>query len=533
MRRAAARPDNGDSSMPIGSPAGRHLAPGSRHIFLKVLASGLAFVLVAGLGFAAFKFWQLQNNVQTSPLNANPEAEATAKLPVDTNKDPLQILIIGTDTRTGQTSITDEDNSSGEGNADVMMLMNMSADRQRVTVVSFPRDLMTKLPACKNPDTGQIVGPYEIGQLNTTLAEGGPGCTVAAINEMTGLEIDHFMMADFNAVRELSNTLGGVEVCVNAPVDDPSSGLKLPAGVSTVQGDEALAFLRNRKGFGDGSDIGRIRSQQSFLASMVRKIRAEDTLNNIPKMYGIAEAITQNLTVDPALKDISTLMAMAGRLKDVDLNNVAFITAPVVTYEPDPNRVQLDEPKAEDLFAILREDGDPLAQPSQEPAPEGSGTPTDGTQPTPETTIDPITGQEVPVQDPAQIDPATINVTVSNRSSAGAQRADEIVSVLQGLGFTLAVSGDTAAVDPSVTLPATQILVPQGQEDAGKAVARQLGISDSQVVTNYYIGGITLVIGDDFLTGDKLDSAANLGDGLSGQTAGQSTCQSVNTGFGF
>ena len=217
----------------------------------------------------------------------------------------------------------------------------------------------------------------DLAQLNGALGNGGPGCTVAAINELTGLSIDHFMMADFNAVKELSNTLGGVEVCVNQPVDDPLSGLNIPAGVSSVQGDQALAFLRTRHGFGNGGDEGRIKAQQSFLASMVRKVQGEGTLNNLPRLYSIADTVTKNLTVDEGLTDIPTLIAMAGRLKDVDLGNVAFVTVPVVPYELDPNRLVLDETAAQPLFDALVAD-QPIGVAAEEPEAPATETPGSG-----------------------------------------------------------------------------------------------------------------------------------------------------------
>ena len=100
------------------------------------------------------------------------------------------------------------------------------------------------------------------------------------VNKITGLEIDHFMMADFNAVKELSNAVGGVEVCISDAVYDPDSRLRLPAGNSQVQGEQALAFLRTRHAFADGGDLGRIKAQQGFLSSLTRKIKDDGTLSN-------------------------------------------------------------------------------------------------------------------------------------------------------------------------------------------------------------------------------------------------------------
>ncbi|WAP53153.1 LCP family protein [Arthrobacter sp. ATA002] len=237
--------NSGSGASRAQHPGGRHLGRrGAPHPVLRAVALALSLTLVSGLVFVGVQVVRLQNNLDTKPLNLGSDQESAA--PVDANTDPLQILILGTDNREGQES----------NNSDVMMLANMSADRSHVTVVSFPRDLLVPLPACTDPETGTTYPAMELAQINGALGNGGPGCTVAAINEVTGLSIDHFMMADFDAVKELSNTLGGVEVCVNQPVEDELSGLSLPAGVSSVQGDQALAFLRTRHGFGNGGDEG-------------------------------------------------------------------------------------------------------------------------------------------------------------------------------------------------------------------------------------------------------------------------------------
>ncbi|CEA08172.1 Biofilm regulatory protein A precursor [Arthrobacter saudimassiliensis] len=473
---------------------GRHLGRGggSGHPALKAVAAALSLVLVAGLAFVGIQLIRLQNNFDTRPLdlsgndNAAPAAAAT---------DPLQILVLGTDNREGQES----------NNSDVMMLVHLGANREHVTVVSFPRDLLVPLPACTDPDTQTVYPAMELGQLNGALGNGGPGCTVAAINELTGLSIDHFMMADFNAVEELSNTLGGVEVCVNQAVDDPLSGLNIPAGVSTVQGEQALAFLRTRHGFGNGGDEGRIRAQQSFLSSMARKIQSEDTLNNLPKLYSIAETITRNLTVDEQLTDIPTLVGLAGRLKDVDLGRVAFVTAPVVPYELDNNRLVLDEPASQELFDALVNDEDITA--GAEPEPEDTAT-------------------AAPTEEAPAVDRAAVPVSLLDASAVG-NRDAELAEFLLGEGFTQAVAGGQAAL----ANPATQIFFSPGWEEAAAEVAAALNLPAVQVAAGTGFTGVLVQVGQDFTEGDRLADAetGGLGD-LSGQTADQITCQSA---FGY
>lgn len=205
------------------------------------------------------------------------------------------------------------DQSSGYGQSDVMMLVDISADNNHVNVISFPRDLLVDVPASKDQASNEQHDARPGVMINSAMAEAGIGCAVDTVNKLTGLEVDHFMMADFNAVKELTTTVGGVDVCVNSAVDDSDSGLHLPKGTSQVQGDQALAFLRTRHAFADGGDLGRIKAQQSFLGSLTRKLKSEGTLGDPQKLLSIADTMTKNLTVDTGLASVPALLP--GRLR--------------------------------------------------------------------------------------------------------------------------------------------------------------------------------------------------------------------------
>ncbi|WP_434994223.1 LCP family protein [Arthrobacter sp. Ld5] len=490
-------------------PAGRHLGRGGRHRGLAVAAMVMASVLVAAVAFVAVQVFRLQSNVATSPLNLGENGESA--LPVDSSTDPLQILILGTDTRTGNSGefFGSEDDSAGEGNSDVMMLLTLSADREDVAVVSFPRDLLVPLPSCVDPETGDVSQAMDLGQLNGALGEGGPGCTVAAINNLTGLSIDHFMMADFNAVKELSSTLGGVEVCVEEAVDDEYSGLSLPAGTSEVEGDQALAFLRTRHSFGDGGDAGRIAAQQSFMASMARKVQAEGTLTNLPRLYSIAETVTRNLTVDEALSRPSELLKIADRLRDVDLANIAFVTVPTEQWVEDPNRLVLDEDAASPLFDALRED-----RGLTEDKPESSTAAT-----TPPATRVPgtVPGSTVGA---SAVDPGTVPVLVVNGTS-NPERSTEVQELLVAAGYT------QAATYASVPTEQTQVYFSTGYDAAAAEIAARFGVPRSQVTLDESAAGVQLLVGADLATGSEV-VVPPLGSALEGQTADEVTCQSAS-----
>lgn len=507
-RRRADAGRNAEDS--VGAPAGRHLGRRAPQRILQIIAVALTTVLVGGVGFASVQLLRLQGNVATQPLNLSTDQNEADTADID--RDPVQILILGTDTRAGADNAAygGAEFTTETGNSDVMMLMHLSADRENVTMVSFPRDLLVPLPACLNPETGTLTPSQDLAMLNGALGNGGPGCTVAAINELTGLEIDHFMMADFNAVKELSSTLGGVEVCVNNAVEDTYSGLSLPAGTSEVEGEQALAFLRTRHAFGDGGDEGRIRAQQSFMASMARKIQDEGTLTNLPRMYAIAETITRNLTVDDGLSQIPDLLRLADRLKDVDLAKVAFVTMPVLPYEPDLNRLVPDAEPAEELFEALVADRSIVGEPEPEPTEAGDPSGTTGASASPD--AEP-TDQPVP-----DFDPAAVPFTIID-SSGATDRGEEIQDLLVAEGYTQAVVTD------DVETPATQLFVGTGYEAIGAVVAELFGLDEVQVLSSPATVGLALSVGTDFTAGSTVDTDG-LPPTLTGQTADQVTCQS-------
>ena len=479
-------------------------------LWVKITAWVVCVAVVAVLGFAGYWYFRLQSNLNTAPLSASGRDKGAH----NDATDRLQILIMGTDTRDGKNkAYGTSDQSSGYGNSDVMMLLDISADNQRVSMVSFPRDLVVSIPKCTDPKTKQVKAPRPDAQINSAMSEAGPGCTVDTINKLTGLEIDHFMMADFNAVKELSNQVGGVEVCVNAPIDDPDSRLKLPAGKSLVQGDQALAFLRNRHGVGDGSDITRIKSQQQFLASLARKVRSDGTLTNVPKLLGIADTVTKNLTVDEGLANPQTLITIAQRLEKVDLAKVAFVTVPWEPSVINPTAwVQPKEPDAGQLFKAMREGVD-LTNPNPPKAtPKPSATPSSTASGTPSATQKPAPG----------VDQSTAPVTVANASGIEG-RSEELNTFLLGKGFLV-----QAAV-PVETTAKTVVYYSSAYRGAAVNVATALGIPQAQLKPSADILGVQVSVGTDFSTGTAYQ-VVQLPKDIVGQTAADQTCQTAFTG---
>ncbi|MEV7662302.1 LCP family protein [Paenarthrobacter sp. NPDC089316] len=474
-------------------------------LWLKIVTGVVSVALVAGVAFAAFWFIRLQTNITKAPLSAAETRNAGDALAND-KTDRLQILILGSDTRDGKNAeYGSTEDSSGYGHSDVMMLLDISADNKRVNVLSFPRDLLVDVPQCTDRTNNQTFPARSGVMINEAMAEAGIGCAVDTINKLTGLEVDHFMMADFNAVKELSKAVGGVNVCVSDPVLDPDSRLRLPKGDSLVEGEQALAFLRTRHAFGDGGDLGRIKGQQAFLSSLTRKLKSEGTLGNPQRLLQIADVVTQNLTVDEGLASVPSLLTIGGRLKDIDVSKVAFVAVPTQAAAIDPNRLELVEPQASQLFAALRADLDLTT-------PGATSTPTPSESPAPQPTT---TTPAAPAYDKA-IQP----VSVANGSGV-ATRAQELMTVLTANGFAQAVSYQANPVDQTVLYYGT------GFADVAADVAKLYGIPAAQVQEAPGVAGVQLYVGTDFTTGTAY-GAASVPSNVVNQTASDAVCQQVN-----
>ncbi|MFF9285555.1 LCP family protein [Streptomyces griseosporeus] len=323
----------------------------------KVLAwtgGTMAFVVLA-VGTAGWLYLKhLEGNINSTDVG-----DAGSK---GFSKDEaFNILLIGTDKRTGAGNEGYGDKGS-VGHADTNILLHVAKDRTNATAMSIPRDLIVDVPDCptKQDDGTEKVVPGTDGvRFNTSLGQDGrnAGCTMRTVEELTGIHVDHFMMADFNAVKTLTTAVGGVDVCLAHAVNDKKSKLDLSAGPHKLQGEEALAFVRTRHGFGNESDLDRIKVQQQFLSSLMRKMSSGDTLTNPKKLYKLAEAATKALTVDTGIDDVGTLKDVALELKKVPTKNITFLTVPVVDNPAEKvHATVVPGPTAPQVFDAIKND---------------------------------------------------------------------------------------------------------------------------------------------------------------------------------
>lgn len=286
---------------------------------------GIAVVVVAvsALTVGGIATWDVTSSLKKSVNLVDAHGDTQAPPNVGAMSGAFNVLLAGSDSGDGNPAY----GTRGENLNDVTMLLHVSADHQHATVVSFPRDMFVPIPSCPNPDGGSY-SAMSSQKINTTLTYGGLSCTVLTVEKLTGLTIPYAAMIQFDGVVEMSDAIGGVPVCVAGDIDDPYTGLVVKKGENTLQGTQALAFLRSRHGVGDGSDLGRISSQQVFLSSLVRTVRSSGTLANPLKVYALAKAAARNMTLSTSLDSIGTMASMAAALKDVSPSDVVFAQYP-------------------------------------------------------------------------------------------------------------------------------------------------------------------------------------------------------------
>ena len=297
---------------------------------IAALALSLVAVFVVGAGTVfGLTLHSLQSNLSTVEL---PNAKTPVLPGIGDIEGGFNVLIVGSDTRVGQGAEFDFVDSELN---DVTILVHVSENHDRAVVMSLPRDLLVDVPACVLED-GTLSAERTMQPLNTTMGIGGLPCVALTVEKLTGLDIGYAGLLTFVGVAQLSLAVGGVEVCVTAPLIDPHSGINLQeAGYHTLEGGEALAFLRTRKGVGDGSDLSRISSQQVFMSALIRTLRQDEVLNDLGKLYGIAYVASDSMLLSTSLASVDVMVAMARALRGIPNENILFIQYPVLDANPE------------------------------------------------------------------------------------------------------------------------------------------------------------------------------------------------------
>ncbi|MFE7465608.1 LCP family protein [Streptomyces sp. NPDC057499] len=316
---------------------------------------GLSFLvlLVAGVGWAYLK---LGGSIDTF------SADGISGDRPPGSEQGQNVLVIGSDSRSGSNS--ELGGGTGEvGRSDTAFLLHVYGDRKHAVAVSIPRDALVDIPSCKGAD-GRWTAPQRNAMFNAAFsvgetAEGNPACTQNTVEQLTGLRVDHTVVVDFAGFSELTSAVGGVPVCLPQDIYQrdlspkrTTRGSKIfSKGPQTVSGQRALDYVRLRHGIGDGSDIGRIKRQQAFVAALMKKVKSDGL--NPTTLLPLANAATDAMTVDPGLGSADKLLSFAMSMKNVDLHNTKFVTVP---WRYEGARVAIVEPDADALWAALKAD---------------------------------------------------------------------------------------------------------------------------------------------------------------------------------
>ncbi len=323
--------------------------------FFKILAVSLAVVLVAGLGVVGYNTWNLFSTLSSNAVEL--EGQTAAPPSIGELEGGFNLLLVGTDACEeeyahyfpGRCSGKDAD---GELN-DVNILLHVSDNPRRVTAISFPRDLMLPIPSCTR-ENGSTSSAMSKQPLNDAYGYGGLSCVAKTISQLTGENVDYAAKITWGGVIEVTNAIGGVEVCVANGIFDPIyTGLDLDPGMHTLQGIEALEFLRTRHGVGDGSDLGRISNQQQYMSRLVKKVVSEDTLSDVGKLYSLATTTVDNVTPSSNLANPLTMVQLALTMKGVSFEDIVFVQYPTLTDPDNPNKVVGNKAAAATLFEAL------------------------------------------------------------------------------------------------------------------------------------------------------------------------------------
>ncbi|KOV14996.1 LytR family transcriptional regulator [Streptomyces sp. XY511] len=362
-----------------GIPGGTDAAGGERRPprnrrrrLLRWIGLGLALLVLLGTAAGWWLYNKLDGNITEDTSAAAELARYDRERPAHLATGAQNILLIGSDSRSGQGN-AGYGEDKGTQRSDTTILLHLPQDRRSATAVSIPRDLMTQIPSCLRPDGSRTGASF--AQFNWAFQWGGAACTIRTVEKLTGIRIDHHMVIDFSGFKRMVDAVGGVEVCLAEPVNDVQAKLKLPAGLQTLRGEQALGFVRARHSLGNGSDTERMGRQQQFLGSLVKKVQSNGVLLNPARLYPLLDAATSSLTTDPGLASLRNMYELVRGVRGIPTDRITFLTVPRRPYAPNPNRDELVEPDATRLFRQLREDEPVTVTPPQPSASSAARTP--------------------------------------------------------------------------------------------------------------------------------------------------------------
>ncbi len=401
----------------------------------------------------------------------------------------LNVLLVGVDSRTDAHGrplppevqrMLSSGPDTGVLNSDTIILLHVPEGGGAATAFSIPRDAYVDIPGYRRdkinaayPATKALAaerlvaeGVKDPERVEAEAAEEGRSTLIRTVENLTGQTVDHYAEVNLLGFFNLTTAIGGVDVCLRKPVDDPLSGARFPAGPQTISGTDALAFVRQRHGLPDG-DLSRIRRQQVFLAAVADKILAGGTLSDPGRVGALIGVAQQSLVIDEGWD----LLGFTRQAADLAAGNLQFVTIPTTGRDTNARGdVVLVDPRAVEEFIERRID-------EQAAAAEAAAQ-------------DAAARAAVPPP-PADLIASRYVVDVRNGSELGGMAAS-VADHLRHLGFARGAVANTAATDTSVV----RYTGPDG--DAAQAVAEQLGDIGTERDGSVARGHLNVVLGADF-----------------------------------
>lgn len=319
----------------------RRARPRRRHTVLRtVIATACTLAIVTGLS-VAFMARQLGDNITVLP-SADDVLDNRPDKVQEGPREPMNILLIGSDQE-----------EEGKRRSDTTILMHLGANREFAYGISLPRDALVDRPDCTDPETRETIPGGDGVMFNTAYAEGGPLCTQETVETLTGVYVDAVVEMDFSGFEEMVDAVGGVEICLTEPIEESRYNDELDKeGTFTATGAEALIYVRERHQLSNNGDIGRMKRQQAFLASLANQVVSTSTLTDPSKIYNFLEAVTSSVSISEDYSSLGTLADLGLQFNGIGLGNIQFLTVPNEEYVPDPNRLVWSD-EAEDLWQLV------------------------------------------------------------------------------------------------------------------------------------------------------------------------------------
>jgi LCP family protein required for cell wall assembly len=462
--------DDTGRSKPRGRRRGQRPRGRSRHSMGQRIAAwtsvAVVGVLVAGTLVAYAKYRSVWDSIRRIDV-----AGLVGNQPPKLNN-AENILLIGSDTRVGQSGIGGSAADTPGGRSDTLMLLHISPQHHEVTVLSIPRETMVPVLSCPAVDgtTGQQAEPGQVELINATLDFGGPVCTWKTFEAVTGIHVDHFIELDFTGFEKIIDDLGGVNVCLPIAVDDPDSGLDLSAGRHHIYGAQALAFWRTREDLGDGSDLERIVRDQYLMVALVHGIEHSGLLHSPSKILAVVRDAANAMATDTGL-DQNTMLAIAESLRGISSSQVQFVTAPNILDPSNTNDTLFEQPQADELFSAIQHDTVTSVSKTKKNSSKKSSTPTVDT-----------------------VSPSKVSVQVLNGSGIDGMAA-QVGSDLTNEGFNVVGTGDANNFNYT-----SNVIEYAGSSDMPAVNTLKSVVPNVQVVQDSSLtpGTVELIVGSDF-----------------------------------